>query len=178
MCGLPWADVDLAAGKVRVVRQLLNPGAEPVFGPPKTGRVRTISLAAETVDLLRTHKRHQAKVKMANRTIYADHGLVFAKEWADVQRYGDTLGQPIQANNLGQREYARLIKGAGVRPIKFHGLRHTCATLLLQAGQPVHVVAERLGHKKIEMTLNIYAHVLPDMQKDAARSLGALLYGC
>ncbi|MSO82186.1 MAG: hypothetical protein EXQ53_02660 [Acidobacteria bacterium] len=52
---------------------------------------------------------------------------------------GDTLGQPLQANNLGQREYARLIKAAGVRPTKFHGLGYTCATLLLQAGQPVHV---------------------------------------
>jgi len=110
-------------------------------------------------------------MRMANRTTYTDHALVFAKEWADVQRYGATLGQPLQSNNLGQREYARLIKAAGVRPIKFHGLRHTCATLLLQAGQPVHVVAERLGHKKVEMTLNIYAHVLPDMQQDAARSL-------
>ena len=56
-------------------------------------------------------------------------------------------------------------------------MRHTCATLLLQADQPVHVVAQRLGHSKVEMTLNIYAHVLPDMQQDAAAKLGALLHG-
>jgi integrase len=135
-----------------------------------------VSLAAETIELLRVHKREQARLKLANRTVYTDHGLVFANNWSGLRRH-DTLGQPLQANNLGQHEYARLIKAAGVRPIKFHGLRHTCATLLLQAGQPVHVVAERLGHKKVEITLNIYAHVLPDMQKDAARSLGALLYG-
>jgi integrase len=55
-------------------------------------------------------------------------------------------------------------------------VRHTCATLLLQAGQPVHVVAQRLGHSKVEMTLNIYAHVLPDMQQQAAERLGALLH--
>ena len=177
LCGLRWTDLDLDAAKMRIVRQLLTPGPEPVFGSPKTGRPRTVSIAPGTADLLRVHKRHQAKVKMANRTTYADHGLVFAKEWSDVQRHGDTLGQPLQVNNLGQREYARLIKTSGVRRIKFHGLRHTCATLLLQAGQPVHVVAERLGHKKVEITLNIYAHVLPDMQQDAARSLSALLYG-
>jgi integrase len=79
-------------------------------------------------------------------------------------------------NNLGQREFATLIKAANVRPIKFHRLRHTCATLLLQARQPVHVVSERLGHSKVSMTIEVYAHVLPDMQRDAASALGAVLY--
>ena len=64
-----------------------------------------------------------------------------------------------------------------MRPIKFHGLRHTCATLLLQAGQPVHVVSERLGHSKVSMTMEVYAHVLPDMQQGAADRLAAVLHG-
>ena len=85
--------------------------------------------------------------------------------------------QPLQLNNLGQREYATVIKAAGVKRIKFHGLRHTRATLLLQARTPVHVVSERLGHSKVEMTLEIYAHVLPDMQREAADTIGALLSG-
>lgn len=55
--------------------------------------------------------------------------------------------------------------------------RHTCATLLLQAGEPVHVVSERLGHSKVSMTMEVYAHVLPDMQQDAAAKIGALLHG-
>jgi len=63
-----------------------------------------------------------------------------------------------------------------VRAIKFHGLRHTCATLLLKAGTPVHVVSERLGHSKVSRTLEVYAHVLPDMQTEAAATLGALLH--
>jgi integrase len=177
LCGLRWSDLDLAAGKMRIVRQLLTPGAAPVFGPPKNGQPRTVALATETTALLRAHKRHQARLNMANRTTYADHGLVFAKEWSDVRKRGDCLGNPLQINNLGQREYARLIAAAKVRPIKFHGLRHTCATLLLQAGQPVHVVSERLGDKRTDITLDVYAHVLPDMQQDAARSLNTLLYG-
>jgi integrase len=177
ICGLRWSDLDLTAAKMRIVRQLLKPGPAPEFGPPKNGQPRTVSLAAETIALLRAHKRHQARLKMANRTTYAEQGLVFAKEWSEVRKRGDCLGQPLQINNLGQREYAQLIKASGVRRIKFHGLRHTCATLLLQAGEPVHVVAERLGHKRTDITLDVYAHVLPDMQQGAARRLNALLYG-
>jgi integrase len=175
--GLRWSEVDLDSNKIRIVQQLLKPGPNPTFGPTKTGKARTITLGSETVDLLRTHKKEQAELKMRNRTVYHDFGLVFAKEWVDVRKRKETLGQPLQLNNLGQRQYAKLIAQAGVRKIKFHGLRHTCATLLLQAGQPVHVVAQRLGHSKVEMTLNIYAHVLPDMQQDAAAKLGAMLHG-
>lgn len=177
LCGLRWSDVDLDAGKIRIVQQLLTPGPTPTFGPTKTGRPRTVSIASAVVELLRAHRKHQRELMMANRKTYHDFGLVFAKEWADVRKREDCLGQPLQANNLGQREYAKLIKAAEVRPIKFHGLRHTCATLLLQAGQPVHVVSERLGHSKVSMTMEVYAHVLPDMQETAAAKLGTLLHG-
>jgi integrase len=176
LCGLRWSDVDLESGKIRVVQQLLTPGPSPVFGPTKTGKVRTIALSSETVNLLKAHKKHQAEVKLANRTVYHDHGLVFAKEWSDVRKREECLGQPLQMNNLGQREYATLVKAANVRAIKFHGLRHTCATLLLQAGTPVHVVSERLGHAKVSMTMEVYAHVLPDMQREAASAIGSLLH--
>lgn len=84
---------------------------------------------------------------------------------------------PLHANNTGEREFARIIKAAEVRRISIHGLRHTSATLLLQAGVAPHVVQKRLGHKRIEMTLGIYAHALPSMQQDAARMLAALLHG-
>ena len=56
--------------------------------------------------------------------------------------------------------------------IKFHGLRHTCATMLLSAGEPIHVVSARLGHATVTMTLSIYAHVLKDSQEKAARTMG------
>jgi len=102
---------------------------------------------------------------------------VFAKEWGELFTRKDLLGQPLQANNLGARSFARLSTAAGIRRIKFHGLRHTRATLLLQAGEPVHVVAQRLGHTDVPITLNTSAHVLPDMQQGAADRLAAVLHG-
>ena len=129
----------------------------------------------KTVELLRRHKAHQAEIKLANGSIYQDFGLVFAKDWWAMKRHHDTLGHPLQSNNIGQGVFKRLIAKAGIKPIKFHGLRHTCATLLLQYGVLVHVVQERLGHKRIEVTLGIYAHVLPSMQQDAASKLAAAL---
>jgi integrase len=177
LCGLRWADIDMDAGTVTFVRQLLKAGRHPEFRPIKNDVPRTLDLAPETTELLRAHRRHQAELKMANRTVYSDLGLVFAKEWGHLHGRQDSLGLPLQANNLGQREFARVVKTAGVRTITLHGLRHTSATLLLKAGVPPQVVQQRLGHKRIEMTLGIYAHVLPSMQQDAARRLGALLHG-
>ena len=158
------------------MRQLVRTGKEPTFKPPKSkSGTRTIDVSPETAQLLAEHRRHQAEIKMANRTVYRDNGLVFAKEWTDVTKYGVVLGDPLQMNNIGQREFARLIKAAGVRPIKFHGLRHTSATLALKGGVPVKVVAQRLGHAKTDITNDIYAHALPSMQKDAAAKLSSLL---
>ena len=145
--------------------------------PTKTKTSRVVDLSAETIALLRTHRQAQNELRMRNRQQYHDHGLVFAKGWADITNSRQALGQALQANNLGQREYAQIIKASGVKAIKFHGLRHTSATLLLAAGVPVHVVSKRLGHRNVATTLQIYAHALPSQQADAAAKLAALLHG-
>jgi len=174
LCGLQWRDIDWQAGTVRVERTLLRAGREPVFGPVKNRRARTIAIAPETLALLKAHRKHQAEIKLAVGPAYHDFDLVFAKEPEPHRQ--DTVGCPLQANNLGQREYARILKRAKVRPIKFHGLRHTCATLLLKARVPVHYVSARLGHKDIGTTLRVYAHAIPsgerEMLEDLRRVLG------
>jgi integrase len=174
--GLRWANVDLDKGEVRVSEQLTKTGKQPAWGPTKSGASRTVRLSEEMVALLREHRRTQAELKMKNGATYANFGLVFAKEWTDVRQRGQMLGHPLQLNNLGQREYEQLIREAKVKRIKFHGLRHTSATMALQAGEPVHVVSERLGHANVTMTWQVYAHVLKDAQEKAARTMGALLH--
>ena len=113
---------------------------------------------------------------MANRKVYHDHGLVFAQAWEQHTSKKSYLGAPLHEMWLNKRLKAFCETGK-VRAIKAHGLRHTSATLLLAAGVAPHVVQRRLGHKKVEMTLNLYAHVLPSMQADAATRLASLLHG-
>ena len=79
-------------------------GDEPTFTAPKGKTARTIEIAPETVDLLKNHRAQQAKLKMRNRQAYHDNDLVFAKEWSDVGRKYQTIGDPLQINNLGQQE--------------------------------------------------------------------------
>jgi integrase len=91
---------------------------------------------------------------------------VLSKEFENCQTPDSTLGQPLQRNNLDEGS-STVTKAADARRIKFHGLRHTSATLMLQAGEPVNVVQEHLGHHKVEITLNVYAHVLKAMETRA-----------
>ena len=178
ICGLPWSNVDLAPGKVLVDCQLVRCARHPVYGPSKRGRARTISLSSETNQLPRDYRKAQNDRRLKNRSRYEAQGFVFAKEWAQMGSPYAHLGDPLQPSNIGQREFADITQKAKVRKIKSLGLRHTCATLLLRVGIPVHPVSERLRRQGIEITLNIYAHVLPDQQEDAAKARGSLLHTC
>jgi integrase len=94
--------------------------------------------------------------------------LVFASE----------IGTPLHYRNITQRHYEKILENAGLGNEGFvlYSLRHSCATLLLSAGENPKIVAERLGHTSVKMTLDTYSHVLPDMQKSASYKLDALLY--
>lgn len=85
-----------------------------------------------------------------------------------------TIGTQVNPSNLN-RTFRRIQNDAGVKRIRFHDLRHTRATLLLQQNIHIKVVSERLGHSHSGVTLDIYSHVLPGMQKEAASVLDKLL---
>jgi integrase len=166
LLGLRWADVDLDAGALAVRRTLSRGSTSRLeVGEPKTGAGRRrVSLPASVVESLRCHRVRQLEQRLAVGPAYVDADLVFATE----------SGGVIHPNTLSRR-FGQLIEQAGVPPIRFHDLRHTCATMLLAEGVHPKVVQERLGHATIAETLDRYSHVAEDMQRHAADRLDAAI---
>lgn len=165
LCGLKWSDINFDTTALAVRRTLLKAGNKPVLGTPKNGKSRNIALSQHTLELLRKWKVRQSELRLQQGTEYDDQGFVFTKK----------SGKPLQINNLGQNEFASLIKKAKVKKIRFHDLRHTAITLMIENGVNIKVVSERAGHSDVSITLNRYSHVTPNMQKQAAQVMGDLL---
>lgn len=164
---LQWKHVDLSAGTVRVERALAVVDGKAIFAAPKTPRSRrTIPLPPSVTRLLAAHKAEQDRLRP---TPLDGRGLVFP----------NLAGGPLDETNLSHRQYKALLKAAGLdsRRFRLYDLRHTCATLLLLAGENPKVVSERLGHASVTLTLDTYSHVLPTMQEAAAQKLELLLFG-
>lgn len=91
--------------------------------------------------------------------------------------FATEAGTPIEATNLIRRSFHRLLERAGLCRIRFHDLRHTAATLLLGQGVHPKIVSEMLGHSQVGITLDLYSHVTPTMQRQAVEALDAVLGG-
>lgn len=138
------------------------------FAEPKTAKSkRSITLAAFAVDALRAHRVRQLEERLAAGPLWTDHDLVFCTQ----------LGTPIERQNLMRRSFWPTLDRAGLPRIRFHDLRHTAATMLLAQGIHPKIVQERLGHSTIGVTMDVYSHVLPDMQREAAEKLDRLFGG-
>ena len=157
LAGLTWGDVDLDAQTLHV-RYAIGVAEGRIYHKlTKTNRPRTISIDARTVTALRTQRRVQAAQRLAWPGEWLDEwDLVFTRE----------DGSPLNPMQLSDA-FRKLVPSPDLPRIRLHDLRHTHATLLLQAGVPVKVVADRLGHADVSMTLNVYAHVLPAMDSHA-----------
>jgi integrase len=166
LLGLKWDDLDWVTRQLQVKRQLqVMPGKGMFFAEPKTaaGR-RTIVLGKSMVKKLREHLGNQDQDRQQAGEKWQENGLIFPT----------TIGTPMAARNMYE-DFRKLLKRIGLPVIRFHDLRHTAATLMLQQGIHPKIVQERLGHADISMTLNIYSHVLPSMQEEAAEKLDELL---
>ncbi len=162
LLALKWEDVDLERGVLRVRRTLTRLKGKVSSGEPKTAKSRrSVKLTAIAAAALREHLDRQLEEIERVGSLYSDAGLVFATE----------RGTPVNPTNLRQRSFAQLLKRANLRKIRFHDLRHTCATLLLGRNINPKIESEMLGHSSISITLDTYSHVLPDMQDSAARAL-------
>jgi len=113
------------------------------------------------VNALKAHRKCQLEEGMRLSGLHEDRDLIFAT----------SVGTPINPENLVKRSFKPLLKKAGLPDIRFHDLRHTCATLLLGQGVHPKIVQELLGHATIAMTLDTYSHYLPSMGDQASGAM-------
>lgn len=169
VAGLRWdaVDLDKASLAVRINRVSAGQGNRVAEHPPKTKRgQRSIALDAGTIEALRAHRRRQLEDRLRAGPAWTDIGFVFC----------GLDGLPLHPDTLTST-FKRLRDPLPLPAITLHDLRHTSASLALAAGVHPKVVSERLGHANISITLDLYSHVIEDMQSEAAEQIGALLFG-
>ncbi len=162
LLALRWQDVDLENAVASVRRTLTRSGGKVVFGEPKTKKSRqSIRLTVQAVEALRAHLKRQLRDIEILRDRYQDQGLVFTTD----------TEAPINPSSLRQRSFTPLLKRAGLPYMRFHDLRHTCATLLLSRSVHPKFVQELLGHATIAITLDTYSHVMPSIGDSTAKAM-------
>lgn len=157
ICALRWRSVDLAKGQLAVINSAEQTKAGVRFKEPKSGKARTVSLSATVVEELRQHRVRQAQALLKVGVRLSDDTLVVCQ--AD--------GSLLQPRSL-THEWVRLLGRTTLPRVRFHDLRHSHATHMLAKGVHPKVASERLGHSKVGITLDLYSHVMPGMQEDAA----------
>lgn len=159
---LCWKDVDFEARTLTVNRQLQRVNGTLQFQTLKTPRSRrTIALPELAVAALKAHRARQMEERLKMGELWQDLDLVFCSE----------IGTPLNESNVRNRSFYPLLEKAGLPRIRFHDLRHTCATLLLAQGVHPKFVQEQLGHARIGVTLDTYTHVMPGMMKEVAEKM-------
>ena len=166
LLGLKWDDVDFNQRTVRFLRQIkYKPGELLIFSDLKTKYSRrTVDLGASTLGQLRVHQERQWLEKTAMGEGWANNDLVFTT----------TVGTPIYPRNM-LREFKTQLERAGLQEIRFHDLRHTAAALMLNHNVPVIVVSRRLGHSRPSITMDIYGHLIPGIQSQAAELIDEII---
>ncbi len=151
---LRWSDIGLKEKIVRVRRSLSITTEGVSFVPPKSAKgKRSIGLTSSTVGVLKDHRSEEG-----------DPG-------AEALVFGTRCGTPWAPQNLVRRSFKPLLKRAGLPDIRFHDLRHTCATLLFSRNVHPKVVQEMLGHSTISLTLDTYSHYVPSLGEGATLAM-------
>lgn len=171
--GLKWQDIDFDAGVLQVKRVLSRvpsklPGIGYVEAEPKTETSRrSIVVASFALEALKEHRVHQLEAKLKVGPAWQDHDYVFCT----------SIGTHLNPTRDILDQLKLLLKKADLPDIRFHDLRHCVATLLMGMGVPARVVQEILGHSNVTITLGVYSHVQPTMQREAVERLNRMLEG-
>jgi integrase len=163
--GLRWQDIDRGYRTLTVSQALQRVDGKLILVAPKTKRSRrTIVLPSPAAEALRSHRARQAEERLLAGGRWQEHDLVFPS----------TIGTPTDPGEL-RRRFAAILRRGGLPPIRFHDLRHSCASLLLAQGVPARVVMDVLGHSTISVTMNTYSHVLASLRTEAAEAMTRVL---
>ena len=163
--GLRWEDVDLKKKELRVRQTLQWVDGEWQFVEPKTKQSRRgFALTEQIVKALRKHRKVQLEERLLAGGDWKEYGLVFTTR----------SGKPLDGVNV-TRDFKRLLKRGKLPMRRFHDLRHTTASLLLYQKVHPRVVMDLLGHSEIRVTMDLYSHVAPVLQREAADEMDALL---
>jgi len=165
LLGLQWADIDLDSGHLSVRRTLSRVKGGMSFQPPKTeASQRKILLPAACIAALKRYRQRQGLDRREAAERWTDQDLVFAS----------STGRPLDPAYL-HRQHETLCYLAEVRYIRFHDLRHSCATLLLEQGVELVTIKDLLGHARLHVTADVYAHVRPRLHRNAIEALNQAL---
>jgi integrase len=174
LLGLKWQDISFTEGTLQV-RRILNRvptkmvkevGQRYIEAEPKTKKSRrNIFLTESALDALKQHQSRQMDARLKAGAAWENHDYVFCTP----------LGRHLTPGHDALVQLKKLLAKAGLPEIRFHDLRHSSASLLLSLGVHPKVVQELLGHTQISMTMDIYSHVLPTMQKEAMEKLNRKL---
>ncbi len=163
--GLTWTDLDLKKCTVPIQQTIRKSGEKAIYKEPKTDEsIASVSFSPEFVPLFDAHRKQQVAARLASKLEYEDHDLVFCS-------YN---GRPIDLKIL-TKHFRQVIDKAKVPRIRFHDLRHSCASILISEGVHLKTVQERLRHADIRTTGNIYSHVVPKMQQEANDTMSRVL---
>jgi integrase len=165
LLGLRWEDVDLEAGRLRVLHTLARVDGTLILLEPKTERSRrTVMLPEVVVTALQAHRTRQRVERLVAGSRWVDSGHVFTT----------SIGTPLEAAVV-TRAFQRALARAGLPRSRFHDLRHAAATFALSQGFTLEDVKNLLGHSSIVLTSNTYGHVLEQRQMAVARGMDVVL---
>lgn len=151
---LTWDCIDFKQNKIKVRKTLYK----ETFTTPKTNcSIRDIKTPQKLMEILKHHKELQTQNNHLN--------LVFCQ----------SNGKPIDADNIIKRRFNKILKGSGVKEIRFHDLRHTYASLLLAKDMNIKYIQKQMGHSSFEVTMNTYAHLMPEVYIKSEDKINDLL---
>ncbi len=168
LLALKWRDIDFDSNAVEIRGSLQRVPSGFIIAEPKTARSRRrVNLTNAGLVALRQHRARQGEERLRLGAAWQKSEMVFT----------DEAGKPIDATKFLRNSFAPLLKRAGLPPMRFHDLRHTAATLLLGRGIHPKIVSEMLGHSQIGITLDLYSHVTPTMQREATEAMDTIVGG-